>query len=95
MIGVTNQAARPPNRHERCLLARGEQIGPLEHSVSLHTERPPGARGTSQGVWPTLSIDGRAVGDGRVGPITARLRDRYRAVVRGEEPAFEHWLHYV
>ena len=51
--------------------------------------------GTSQGVWPTLSIDGRAVGDGRVGPITARLRDRYRAVVRGEEPAFEHWLHYV
>ena len=51
--------------------------------------------GTSQGVWPVLSIDGRAVGDGRIGPITARLRDRYRAVVRGEEPAFEHWLHYV
>ena len=51
--------------------------------------------GTSEGVWPVLQIDGRVVGDGDIGPVTARLRDTYRAVVRGEEPAFEHWLHYV
>ena len=51
--------------------------------------------GTSQGVWPVLQIDRRAVGDGEVGPVTARLQEAYRAIVRGEEPAFEHWLHYV
>ena len=51
--------------------------------------------GTSEGVWPVLQIDGQVVGNGDVGPVTARLRETYRAVVRGEEPAFEHWLHYV
>lgn len=51
--------------------------------------------GTSVGVWPVLAIDGAPVGDGAVGPITARLREAYRAVVRGEAPQFDHWLHYV
>lgn len=51
--------------------------------------------GTSVGVWPVLRVDGEAVGDGTVAPMTSRLRDRYRAVVRGEDPDFEHWLHYI
>ena len=51
--------------------------------------------GTSEGVWPALWIDGEFVGDGNVGPITTRLRETYRAVVKGEEPAFDHWLHFV
>ncbi len=51
--------------------------------------------GTSAGVWPVVRIDGRQVGDGHIGPVTSLLRDKYRAVVRGDETAFEHWLHYV
>ena len=51
--------------------------------------------GTSEGVWPALWIDRQFVGDGDVGPVTTQLRNMYRAVVRGEEPAFEHWLHFV
>ena len=51
--------------------------------------------GTSAGVWPGVSIDGNQVRDGRIGPATSQLRDKYRAVVLGAEPAFEHWLHYV
>ena len=51
--------------------------------------------GTSEGVWPVLEIDGQVVGDGNAGPVTTWLREKYRAVVRGEEPAFEHWLYYV
>ncbi len=51
--------------------------------------------GTSVGVWPVVRVDGGAVAGGAVGPMTARLRDRYAAVVRGEEPDFEHWLHYI
>ena len=51
--------------------------------------------GTSVGVWPVLSIDRVPVGDGAVGPVGAQLRAAYQAVVRGDTPAFEHWLHYV
>jgi branched-subunit amino acid aminotransferase/4-amino-4-deoxychorismate lyase len=38
--------------------------------------------GTGSEVMPVVSIDGRPVGDGRVGPITRRLLDAYRAAVR-------------
>ena len=51
--------------------------------------------GTSVGVWPVASIDGRPVANGGVGDMTERLRGKYFAVVRGEEAEFEHWLHYV
>ncbi len=51
--------------------------------------------GTSVGVWPVVRIDGQAVADGRVGATTSRLRERYFAAARGEDAAFEHWLHYV
>lgn len=51
--------------------------------------------GTSVGVWPVCAIDGQTVGDGGPGLITTQLGDKYRAVVRGEAPDFEHWLHYV
>ena len=51
--------------------------------------------GTSVGVWPVLSIDQKQVGDGGIGAVTRKLRTKYAATVRGEEPDFEHWLHYV
>lgn len=51
--------------------------------------------GTSAGVWPVVRIDGMRVGDGRMGPATSRLHDKYKAVVLGDEPGFGHWLHYV
>ena len=51
--------------------------------------------GTSVGVWPVLSIDQKQVGDGGIGAATRKLRTKYDATVRGEEPDFEHWLHYV
>ena len=51
--------------------------------------------GTSVGVWPVLSIDRRQVGAGGIGPATRKLRAKYDVTVRGEEPDFEGWLHYV
>ena len=51
--------------------------------------------GTSVGVWPVLSIDQQQVGDGGIGPDTRTLRAKYDATVRGEEPDFEDWLHYI
>ena len=51
--------------------------------------------GTSAGVWPVESVDGRLVGDGKPGPLTRTLRERFNRVVSGDDPAYEHWLAYV
>jgi branched-chain amino acid aminotransferase len=48
--------------------------------------------GTTAGVWPVGSIDGRTIGDGAAGPVSQRLRARFARIVSGEDPAFEHWL---
>ena len=79
-------------------LARAMGIACEERDISadeLHNTRQMFLTGTSVGVWPVLRVNGQLVGDGRIGAMTARLRDKYRAVVAGEEPDFEHWLYYV
>lgn len=44
--------------------------------------------GTGVEIEPIFSIDGRRVGDGKPGGITSKVRDRFRAAVRGEVPKF-------
>jgi branched-chain amino acid aminotransferase len=48
--------------------------------------------GTTAGVWPVGSIDGRRIGDGETGPLSERLRARFRRIVAGDDAAFGHWL---
>jgi len=48
--------------------------------------------GTTAGVWPIESVDGRSLGPVCPGPISTRLRDRFRRVSAGEDPEFEYWL---
>jgi len=48
--------------------------------------------GTAAGLAYVASVDRRAVGDGTVGPITARLRDLYDRIVSGRDPRYESWL---
>ncbi len=43
-------------------------------------------------VLPITNIDGRAVGNGQLGEMTTLLKNAFTAVVRGEDPAFAHWL---
>ena len=40
--------------------------------------------GTFGGLTPVVEIDGRTIGDGRPGPITAQLQDLYRAAVEAD-----------
>lgn len=47
--------------------------------------------GTSAGLWPVVSIDGLALG-AAPGPVTRRLAGRLKAVLRGEDDVFAHWL---
>jgi branched-chain amino acid aminotransferase len=48
--------------------------------------------GTTVGVWPVESVDGRALGNDCPGPISTRLRDRFQRVSAGEDPEFQYWL---
>ena len=48
--------------------------------------------GTTAGIWPVTSVDGKQIADGKVGPVSRRLRDRFVRVVSGNDPEFVHWL---
>lgn len=48
--------------------------------------------GTAVEVAPVIAVDHRPVGDGKRGPITARLTALYADAVRGRIPAYRHWL---
>ena len=47
--------------------------------------------GTTAGVWPIESVDARELGSVCPGPVSTRLRDRFRRVSTGEDPEFEYW----
>ncbi|MCI0409194.1 MAG: branched-chain amino acid transaminase [Acidobacteria bacterium] len=47
--------------------------------------------GTAAQVAPVGSIDRRVLGDGKPGPITARLKDLYGRVVRGQVSKYASW----
>jgi branched-chain amino acid aminotransferase len=51
--------------------------------------------GTTAGVLPAESVDGRPVGDVCPGPIATTLGEHFERVTAGEDPNFEHWLTYV
>lgn len=48
--------------------------------------------GTGAQVSPVASVDHRAVGDGKVGPIARLIGKTYFDAVRGKMPEFRHWV---
>lgn len=48
--------------------------------------------GTGAQVAPVVEVDRRAVGEGIIGPVTARVQRLYFDVVRGKVPEYRHWL---
>ncbi len=48
--------------------------------------------GTAAEVTPIRELDGRQVGTGKPGEITARIQQLFFAAVRGEERRYAHWL---
>lgn len=87
LLGVTRSSV--------IALAKNEGIEVVE--APLHVDDLYGAAeafmtGTTAGVWPVESVDGKALGSAPPGPVTEKLRQRFRQVVCGEDPAFAHWL---
>jgi branched-chain amino acid aminotransferase len=48
--------------------------------------------GTGAEITAVRSVDRRMVGDGKIGPVTQRLSQRFEAVVRGRVPERSQWL---
>lgn len=48
--------------------------------------------GSSARITPILSVDKRPVGDGTIGPITAKLMSKFESVQRGEDKDYGDWL---
>ncbi|MGQ0805506.1 MAG: aminotransferase class IV, partial [Actinomycetota bacterium] len=47
--------------------------------------------GTGAQVAPFVRVDGRPVGDGRIGPVARRLGEVYFAIARGEDKRHPEW----
>jgi branched-chain amino acid aminotransferase len=51
--------------------------------------------GTAAQVTAVTRVDHRPIGQGQMGPVTARLRELFAEVVRGRVPKYRHWNHPV
>ena len=51
--------------------------------------------GTAAEIVPVASVDDRPTAAAGCGPITKQLRDAFKDVVHGRNPAYRHWLEYV
>src|SRR5947207_80527 len=51
--------------------------------------------GTAVEVTPIREVDGRAIGDGKPGPITRRLQQTFNEAVRGQRAEYRRWLSFV
>ncbi len=47
--------------------------------------------GTAAHVTPVSEVDHRKIGNGEIGPITAKLQEMYAKVIRGNNPKYLHW----
>jgi branched-chain amino acid aminotransferase len=48
--------------------------------------------GTAAEVTPIREVDGRVIGSGKIGPITAKLQKAFFDVVNGKNNQYSHWL---
>jgi branched-chain amino acid aminotransferase len=51
--------------------------------------------GTAAEVTPVSYIDGMKIGEGKRGPITKKIQDRFFAIIKGETEDTHNWLTYV
>jgi branched-chain amino acid aminotransferase len=91
LLGVTRRSIIEIAKHEgrRVLEAPIRPEALMEASEAFLT-------GTTANVAPIGSVDDHPIGDGNPpGPVSRALHKRFHAILRGEDPAFDHWLAYV
>ncbi|MGI0047288.1 MAG: branched-chain amino acid transaminase [Nitrosotalea sp.] len=48
--------------------------------------------GTAAEITPIISIDGKKVGDGKIGKITRQIQNAYSEIVMGKSKRYYHWI---
>jgi branched-chain amino acid aminotransferase len=51
--------------------------------------------GTAAEITPIREVDRRQVGEGKPGPVTLALQEKFQDVVRGKDPKYASWLDLV
>jgi branched-chain amino acid aminotransferase len=51
--------------------------------------------GTAAEITPIRELDDRVIGSGTRGPVTARIQERFFAIVQGRAPEYDHWLAFI
>lgn len=65
------------------------------HKEELYTADEVFFTGTAAEITPVTYVDSRKVGNGKPGPITKMLGDKYTQIVGGNDTEFSSWLTYV
>jgi len=86
--GVTRDCIRTLATEELGLKVEERQVDRTE----LYVADEAFLVGTAAQVAPVGSIDRRVLGDGKAGPITARIKDLYGRVVRGQVSKYASWI---
>ena len=77
------------------------QIDAAEKLSGLSIDIPLGGLGAGAGaaaaaeIAPVTSIDGRIVGDGTPGEVSAKIHAKFHEIVEGKDPKYDKWLDYV
>ncbi len=51
--------------------------------------------GTAAEVTPIREVDGNAIGEGKPGPITKKVQNKYYKAIHGKAPEYEKWLDFA
>jgi branched-chain amino acid aminotransferase len=51
--------------------------------------------GTAAEITPILRVDGRTIGNGKVGPVAVKLRSMFTDIVKGRVDKYRKWLEPV
>ncbi len=89
--GITRDTAMTLAREEMGVQTQARAVDRTE----LYVAQEVFLCGTAAQIAPVTRVDGRAVGNGRPGPVTLELQRIYDRVVRGAMPKYGHWVQPV
>jgi branched-chain amino acid aminotransferase len=82
-----------------CTLARDELgLEIIERTIDrseLYVADEVFLTGTAAHISPVIELDRRAIGGGRVGPVTAKLQKLFFDAIRGRSAKYAQWVHAV
>ncbi|MBI1886442.1 MAG: branched-chain amino acid transaminase [Chloroflexi bacterium] len=87
LVGITRDTVITLARQELGLETIERDIDRSE----LYTAEECFMTGTAAHVTPVVELDHRPIGEGKMGPITARLQRLYFEVIRGNNSKYAHW----